>query len=179
MRTLEAFAPGWEGAGRGRKSGGWARRPRPSRQCLCACAIRQLLVLSTRQPPPRSVRAEIAEVQLESALLRSSCESPSSSSGAKGRRPVELSLHRGASAACGKIFGDRADPQKSQRGRQRKCGPVRGAPRGGLEAGGKGGVWCSLHPLLARRVRFLGAAPFPAGLASGTNLVSPPPRVCV
>lgn len=47
-----------EGGARGEgKSGGWAkRRPRPSRRRFCACATRQLLVISTRQRPPSSVR---------------------------------------------------------------------------------------------------------------------------
>lgn len=64
-------------AGEGRKGGGWARRrPRPPRQRFCACATRQLLVFSTRQLPPSSVRVRRSEVPVWRSQSAAAVELP-------------------------------------------------------------------------------------------------------
>lgn len=78
MRIVAALARGrGRGGGERRKGSGWARRrPRPLHQRFCAYSVRQLLVVSMRQPTPCSFRVRTSEVSLVVLLLESSCEKP-------------------------------------------------------------------------------------------------------
>lgn len=178
LRAKRGRVGGGESGKEGRRLGD--KEATPTHRRLCACSVRQLLVFSTRQRTPCSVRAWLLLVEVATFVSGAVAEIPSPLFAVQGGRPLAfLSVLSEVPVAC-KFSGGGADSREPQRAWQRKRGALRGAERGAagsaaapVSGGGGARRWRVGVPSSSS------PPPLPAGLASGSSLPSPPPSCSV